>query len=75
MEFYGLRQFSFVPANAAGIALYEKFRFEIEGIQRRFASRGGEYVDAYPMVRVGEWDSPGLSLIQAGGHPDLNVPS
>jgi RimJ/RimL family protein N-acetyltransferase len=26
-----------VPANAAGIALYEKFGFEIEGTHRRFA--------------------------------------
>ncbi len=47
MEFCELRQFSFVPANAAGIAPYEKFRFEIGGIHRRFAFRGGEYVDAY----------------------------
>ena len=47
MEFCELRQFSFVPANAAGIALNEKFGFEIEGTHRRFAFTGGEYVDAY----------------------------
>src|SRR5215212_8658372 len=40
--------------NTAGIALYEKFGFEIEGTHRRFAFRGGEYVDAYSMARVRE---------------------
>ena len=38
--------------NAAGIALYEKFGFEIEGTHRRFAFRNGEYVDAYSMARI-----------------------
>ena len=38
--------------NAAGIALYEKFGFEIEGTHRRFAFRDGEYVDAYSMARL-----------------------
>ena len=38
--------------NTAGIALYKKFGFEIEGTYRRFAFRGGEYVDAYSMARV-----------------------
>jgi L-phenylalanine/L-methionine N-acetyltransferase len=38
--------------NAAGIALYEKFGFEIEGTHRRFAFRDGRYVDAYSMARV-----------------------
>jgi hypothetical protein len=45
--FTELRQFSFVAANAAGIASYEKFGFEIEGTHRRFAFRDGEYVDAF----------------------------
>jgi putative acetyltransferase len=36
----------------SGIALYKKFGFEIEGTHRRFAFRGGEYVDAYSMVRT-----------------------
>jgi L-phenylalanine/L-methionine N-acetyltransferase len=38
--------------NAAGIALYEKFGFEIEGAHRRLAFRDGEYVDAYSMARI-----------------------
>ncbi len=38
--------------NAAGIALYEKFGFVIEGTQRLFAFRNGEYVDAYSMARI-----------------------
>jgi putative acetyltransferase len=38
--------------NAAGIALYEKFGFEIEGTHRRYAFRNGEYVDAYSMARI-----------------------
>jgi putative acetyltransferase len=38
--------------NRAGIALYEKFGFEIEGTHRRFAFRAGEHVDAYSMARL-----------------------
>ena len=38
--------------NAAGIALYEKFGFAIEGTHRLFAFRNGEYVDAYSMARI-----------------------
>ncbi len=38
--------------NAAGIALYEKFGFEVEGTHLRFAFRKGEYVDAYSMARL-----------------------
>jgi L-phenylalanine/L-methionine N-acetyltransferase len=38
--------------NAGGIALYEKFGFEIEGTHRCFAFRNGEYVDAYSMARI-----------------------
>ena len=48
------RESFFVLANAAGIALYEKFGLEIEGTHRCFAFREGEYVDAYSMVRVRE---------------------
>lgn len=40
--------------NAAGIALYEKFGFEIEGTHRRFAFRNGRYTDAYSMARIRE---------------------
>jgi L-phenylalanine/L-methionine N-acetyltransferase len=39
--------------NAAGIALYEKFGFEIEGTHRRYAFRDGGFVDAYSMARIG----------------------
>ena len=38
--------------NAAGIALYKKFGFEIEGTHRRYAFRNGEYADAYSMARI-----------------------
>jgi putative acetyltransferase len=38
--------------NTAGIALYEKFGFEVEGTHRRLAFRDGEYVDAYSMARL-----------------------
>jgi len=38
--------------NAPAIALYEKFGFEVEGTHRRFAFRGGEYVDAHVMARL-----------------------
>jgi L-amino acid N-acyltransferase YncA len=42
----------FVYLNDIGIALYEKFGFEIEGTHRRYAFRNGEYADAYSMARV-----------------------
>ena len=38
--------------NAAGIALYEKFGFEMEGTHRRYAFRDGGFVDAYSMARL-----------------------
>lgn len=38
--------------NAAGIALYEKFGFQVEGRYRKYAYRGGEYVDALAMARL-----------------------
>ncbi len=38
--------------NAAAVALYKKFGFEIEGTHRRYAFRNGEYVDAYSMARI-----------------------
>ena len=38
--------------NAAGIALYEKFGFAIEGTHRLYAFRDGEFVDAYSMARI-----------------------
>jgi putative acetyltransferase len=38
--------------NAAGIALYDKFGFEIEGTHHRYAFRDGMYVDACSMARI-----------------------
>ena len=38
--------------NAAGIALYKKFGFEMEGTHRRYAFRDGGFVDAYFMARL-----------------------
>lgn len=38
--------------NAAGLALYKKFGFEIEGTHRRYAFRNGEYIDSYSMARL-----------------------
>ena len=38
--------------NEAGLRLYRKFGFEIEGTLRRFAFRGGVYVDAFLMARL-----------------------
>ena len=38
--------------NAAAVALYQRFGFEIEGTGRKFALRNGEYVDAYYMARM-----------------------
>src|SRR3712207_8406101 len=38
--------------NAAGLALYKKFGFEVEGTHRRYAFRDGKYVDAFSMARL-----------------------
>lgn len=38
--------------NVAGIHLYEKFGFAIEGMAREFALRDGVFIDAYAMARV-----------------------
>src|ERR687894_3139541 len=45
-------ELSVFTENAAAIALYEKFGFEVEGTHRRYAFRDGAYVDAYSMARV-----------------------
>lgn len=45
------------PDNAAGIALYKKLGFEIEGTMRDFAFRAGEYIDSYCMARVRKDDT------------------
>lgn len=38
--------------NEPGIRLYQKFGFVIEGTQKRFAYRDGEYADVYVMARL-----------------------
>ena len=38
--------------NAAAIALYRKFGFEVEGTQRAYALRDGQYADALAMARL-----------------------
>ncbi|MEP6740354.1 MAG: GNAT family N-acetyltransferase [Caldimonas sp.] len=38
--------------NAAAIALYRKFGFEIEGRHRGYAMRDGVFVDAHAMARI-----------------------
>lgn len=38
--------------NAAGIALYQKHGFIVEGTCQRYAFRNGKYVDAHIMARV-----------------------
>lgn len=45
-------EFEVYTDNEAGVALYKKFGFGIEGTLRRFAFRDGEYVDAYLMARL-----------------------
>jgi putative acetyltransferase len=40
------------PDNAAGIRLYEKFGFVVEGTARDFAFREGRFVDALAMARI-----------------------
>jgi len=38
--------------NAPAIALYKRNGFEIEGMHRDFAFRGGAFADAYAMARI-----------------------
>jgi len=38
--------------NAAALALYRKFGFDIEGTLRDYSYRDGRYVDAYTMARL-----------------------
>lgn len=45
-------ELTFYTDNAAGLALYEKFGFEVEGTHRRYAFRDGAYADAHSMARL-----------------------
>ena len=38
--------------NAAALALYQKFGFEIEGTHKQFAFRNGAFIDSYSMARI-----------------------
>ena len=38
--------------NEPAIRLYKKFGFELEGTQKMFGLRAGEYVDVYSMARI-----------------------
>ena len=38
--------------NAAAVALYQRYRFRIEGTASRYALRAGEYVDVHLMARL-----------------------
>jgi putative acetyltransferase len=50
----GLRRLELTvyPDNTAGIRLYEKFGFVVEGTARDFALRDGVFVDALMMARI-----------------------
>lgn len=45
-------QLEVYPDNAAGLALYKKFGFEIEGTLRDYAYRDGRFIDSYLMARI-----------------------
>jgi putative acetyltransferase len=49
---------SVYPDNAAGIRLYERFGFVVEGTARNFALRNGVFVDALAMARLREMGKP-----------------
>jgi L-phenylalanine/L-methionine N-acetyltransferase len=53
-NWYGLRRVELMvfTDNVAGVRLYEKFGFAVEGTAKEYALRAGEYVDAYYMARL-----------------------
>jgi putative acetyltransferase len=48
--------------NIAGIALYRKFGFTVEGTCRAYAFRDGRYVDAYMMARLHPAFAPAVQV-------------
>jgi putative acetyltransferase len=54
--------------NAAALALYRRFGFEVEGTLRQYALRAGAFVDAYTMARLVSAAAPaGTAPGNAGG--------
>jgi L-phenylalanine/L-methionine N-acetyltransferase len=53
-SWYGIRRLELTvfTDNAAGVHLYEKYGFVVEGTAKHYARRSGEYVDAYYMARL-----------------------
>jgi putative acetyltransferase len=60
--------------NAAAIALYRKFGFEVEGTHRAYALRDGVYVDALAMARLHP-DPPSLTTRSGPSLSSRGVPT
>jgi len=61
--------------NAAALALYRRFGFEIEGTLKSYAFRGGRFIDAYTMARIAPLPEPGAGTARknAAGMAKGNV--
>ncbi len=53
--------------NAAALALYRRFGFEIEGTLKSYAFRGGRFIDAYTMARIAPSPQPGAGSARKNG--------
>jgi L-phenylalanine/L-methionine N-acetyltransferase len=60
--------------NAAALALYRRFGFEIEGTLRQYALRDGAYVDAYAMARLRAPVGPAPEAVQRKSTRTLRKP-